>query len=101
MKFVFASDSFKGTLSSAEIGAMLCESARAAFPDCDCRSVTISPSFTTGRTGELSAIRMPGPRTTSISMTELSESTRWLTSSVELLNASPMPTRNMLCVMLL
>ena len=40
MKFVFASDSFKGTLSSAEIGAMLCESARAAFPDCDCRSVT-------------------------------------------------------------
>ena len=42
MKFVFASDSFKGTLSSAEIGAMLCESARAAFPDCDCRSVTMA-----------------------------------------------------------
>lgn len=42
MEFVFASDSFKGTLSSAEIGAMLCESARAAFPDCDCRSVTMA-----------------------------------------------------------
>lgn len=42
MKFVFASDSFKGTLSSAEIGAMLCKSARAAFPDCDCRSVTMA-----------------------------------------------------------
>ena len=42
MKFVFASDSFKGTLSSAEIGAMLCESARAAFPGCDCRSVTMA-----------------------------------------------------------
>lgn len=42
MKFVFASDSFKGTLSSAEIGAMLCESARDAFPGCDCRSVTMA-----------------------------------------------------------
>ena len=41
-KIIIAPDSFKGTLSSAEIGAMLCESARAAFPGCDCRSVTMA-----------------------------------------------------------
>ena len=61
MKFVFASDSFKGTLSSAEIGAMLCESARAAFPDCDCRSVTMAD----GGEGSVAAVlSAAGGRTT-------------------------------------
>lgn len=55
MKFVFASDSFKGTLSSAEIGAMLCESARAAFPGCDCRSVTMADGGEGSVTAVLSA----------------------------------------------
>jgi len=39
MKFLFASDSFKGTLSSEEIIDILTDSARAVFPDCICRGV--------------------------------------------------------------
>ena len=42
MKFVFASDSFKGTLSSAETGELLCEAAREAFPGCECRCVVMA-----------------------------------------------------------
>ncbi|MCI9133599.1 MAG: glycerate kinase [Lachnospiraceae bacterium] len=34
MKFLFASDSFKGTLSSEEISGLLAASARKYFPDC-------------------------------------------------------------------
>lgn len=36
MKFVFASDSFKGSLSSMEIAELLKREARACFPDCEC-----------------------------------------------------------------
>lgn len=36
MKFVFASDSFKGSLASMEIAELLKREARACFPDCEC-----------------------------------------------------------------
>lgn len=36
MKFVFASDSFKGSLASMEIAELLRREARACFPDCEC-----------------------------------------------------------------
>ena len=36
MKFVFASDSFKGSLSSMEIAELLKREARACFTDCEC-----------------------------------------------------------------
>lgn len=41
MKFVFASDSFKGTMSSREIHEILTASALEAFPDCKTQSVCI------------------------------------------------------------
>ena len=34
MKFLFASDSFKGTLSSARIAELLTTAAKESFPDC-------------------------------------------------------------------
>ena len=39
MKFLFASDSFKGTLSSARIAELLTTAAKESFPDCICTSV--------------------------------------------------------------
>ena len=42
MKFVFASDSFKGSLSSKEISQLLEKSARKIFPECQCESVLIA-----------------------------------------------------------
>lgn len=42
MKFVFASDSFKGTLSSARIGQLLTIVAKEAFPDCEIASIPIA-----------------------------------------------------------
>lgn len=42
MKFLFASDSFKGTLSSEEIIAILTESAKGIFPDCVCAGVPVA-----------------------------------------------------------
>jgi glycerate kinase len=36
MKFLFASDSFKGSLSSEEIVGILTESAKSVFPDSQC-----------------------------------------------------------------
>ena len=36
MKFVFASDSFKGSLSSSQAGALLREAALAAYPEAEC-----------------------------------------------------------------
>ncbi len=42
MKFLFISDSFKGTLSSAQTGALLTKAAREIFPDCDCRYVPVA-----------------------------------------------------------
>jgi len=42
MKFVFASDSFKGTLSSKRISELLEKSAKKILPDCRCSSVQIA-----------------------------------------------------------
>ncbi|PPK81515.1 glycerate kinase [Lacrimispora xylanisolvens] len=42
MKFLFASDSFKGTLSSVEIVGILTEEAKRIFPDCECSGVSVA-----------------------------------------------------------
>lgn len=42
MKFLFASDSFKGSLSSEEIVGILTESAKTVFPDCECAGVSVA-----------------------------------------------------------
>ena len=42
MKFLFASDSFKGTLSSEQIIRLLTESAKEAFPDCETAGTLIA-----------------------------------------------------------
>lgn len=42
MKFLFASDSFKGTLTSEEIITILTETARAVFPDCQTAGVPVA-----------------------------------------------------------
>lgn len=42
MKFLFASDSFKGTLSSERIISLLTESARTIFPDCECSGIPVA-----------------------------------------------------------
>lgn len=42
MKFLFASDSFKGTLSSSETGRLLTEAAKKVFPDCECGYVEVA-----------------------------------------------------------
>lgn len=40
-RFVFASDSFKGTLSSPKIAELLETEARRCFPDCECVSLCV------------------------------------------------------------
>jgi len=42
MKFLFASDSFKGSLSSVEIVGILTEEAKVIFPDCECSGVSVA-----------------------------------------------------------
>ena len=42
MKFLFASDSFKGTLSSPKIAELLTQAAREIFPDCVCDSIEVA-----------------------------------------------------------
>lgn len=42
MKFLFASDSFKGSLSSGQIVRILTESAKSVFPDCQCAGVPVA-----------------------------------------------------------
>lgn len=42
MKFLFASDSFKGTLTSEEIITILTETAREVFPDCQTAGVPVA-----------------------------------------------------------
>lgn len=42
MKFLFASDSFKGSLSSEEITGILTEEAKSIFPDCECSGVSVA-----------------------------------------------------------
>lgn len=60
MKLVFASDSFKGTLSSAQIGELLESAAREAMPDAECVTFQIAD----GGEGTLDAIgsTCPGER---------------------------------------
>ena len=53
MRFVFASDSFKGTLSSARIGELLIEAAHEVLPDAECTVFQIAD----GGEGTLHAIR--------------------------------------------
>ena len=42
MKFLFASDSFKGTLSSRQTARLLTQAAREIFPDCECHSIEVA-----------------------------------------------------------
>lgn len=42
MKFLFASDSFKGTLSSGRTAELLTQAAEEIFPGCICRSISIA-----------------------------------------------------------
>lgn len=42
MNFLFASDSFKGSLSSVEISRILSRAAQEVFPGCSCRSVPMA-----------------------------------------------------------
>lgn len=42
MKFLFASDSFKGSLSSVEIVGILTEEAKRIFPNCECSGVSVA-----------------------------------------------------------
>ena len=42
MKFVFASDSFKGSLSSLKIGELLTAAAEEVFPGCTCKAVPMA-----------------------------------------------------------
>ena len=42
MKFLFASDSFKGSLSSLRISELLTTAAKETFPDCECSSIEIA-----------------------------------------------------------
>ena len=42
MKFLFASDSFKGTLSSRQTAKLLTQAAREIFPDCECDSIEVA-----------------------------------------------------------
>lgn len=42
MRFLFASDSFKGTLTSEEIISILTETAKDVFPDCKCAGVPVA-----------------------------------------------------------
>ena len=42
MKFLFASDSFKGTLSSPKTAELLTQAAREIFPDCVCDSIEVA-----------------------------------------------------------
>ena len=42
MKFLFASDSFKGSLSSQKTAELLAKAAREIFPDCQCDSIVVA-----------------------------------------------------------
>jgi len=42
MTFLFASDSFKGTLSSEKTASFLTKAAKQVFPQCECRSVPVA-----------------------------------------------------------
>ena len=42
MKFLFASDSFKGSLSSQKTAELLSQAALEIFPDCECSHVEVA-----------------------------------------------------------
>ncbi|MBE5752239.1 MAG: glycerate kinase [Clostridiales bacterium] len=52
MKFVFASDSFKGSLTCEKINCLLTETAKSVFPDCECVPLLIAD----GGEGTLEAV---------------------------------------------
>jgi len=42
MKFLFASDSFKGTLSSSKTAELLTKAAKQVFPECECEGISVA-----------------------------------------------------------
>ena len=42
MKFIFASDSFKGSLTSAQTIQLLTKAAKQIFPDCECCGIPVA-----------------------------------------------------------
>ena len=42
MKFLFASDSFKGSLTSEQTIQLLTKAANEVFPDCDCHGIPVA-----------------------------------------------------------
>ncbi len=53
MRFLFASDSFKGSLSSEAVGKIMTEAAREIFPDCVCKNIITAD----GGEGTIQAIK--------------------------------------------
>ncbi len=65
MKFLFASDSFKGTLSSKKTGELLAQAAGEIFPGCECAQVEVADGGEGTTDAVLSAV---GGRTVSLSV---------------------------------
>lgn len=68
MKFLFASDSFKGTLSSCKIGSLLTKAAKEIFPDSECTSIEVADggegtvdAVTHATGGEIIKVKVKGP----------------------------------------
>ena len=68
MKFLFASDSFKGTLSSQKTAELLTEAAREIFPDCRCDSIVVADggegttdAVLTSTNGKKISVQVHGP----------------------------------------
>ena len=57
MKFLFASDSFKGTLSSPKTAELLTQVAREIFPDCVCDSIEVADGGEGTTEAVLSAVK--------------------------------------------
>ena len=68
MKFLFASDSFKGTLSSPKTAELLTCAAREIFPDCICDSIEVADggegttdAVLSAVNGKSSSLKVHGP----------------------------------------
>ena len=68
MKFLFASDSFKGTLSSPKTAELLTDAAREIFPDCICDSIEVADggegttdAVLSAVNGKSSSLKVHGP----------------------------------------
>ena len=57
MRFLFASDSFKGTLSSQKTAELLTRAAKENFPDCACAAVTVADGGEGTTDAVLSAVK--------------------------------------------